>query len=60
MEDLEAVKRLFQESKGRFLKLFNNSPVCMSMTTTTLDKRVYVRVNEKFLEKFGYTESEYI
>ena len=32
----------------------------MSMTTTTLGKRMYVRVNKKFLEKFGYDESEII
>jgi PAS domain S-box-containing protein len=30
------------------------------MTTTTLGKRVYVRVNKKFLEKFGFSEVEVI
>jgi PAS domain S-box-containing protein len=32
----------------------------MSMTKTTLDKRTYVRVNQKFLEKFGYTEEDIV
>lgn len=32
----------------------------MSMTKTNLDKRTYVRVNKKFLDKFGYTEEEII
>lgn len=32
----------------------------MSMTTTTLGRRVYVRVNKRFLEKFGWSESEIV
>jgi PAS domain S-box-containing protein len=58
--DLESAIRLFKDSRAGLLTLFNNSPVCMSMTTTTLGKRTYVRVNQKFLEKFGYTEDEII
>jgi PAS domain S-box-containing protein len=60
IEDLGAAIKLFHESRTGFLKLFNNSPVCMSMTTTNLGRRVYVRVNKKFLERFGYTEEETI
>lgn len=60
VNDLRSAIKLFKESRAGFLKLFNNSPVCMSMTTTTLEKRVYVRVNQKFLEKFGYSETEII
>jgi len=60
LEDLAIVTKLFKESRAGFLQLFNNSPVCMSMTTTTLGKRVYVRVNKKFLEKFEFDESEII
>ncbi len=60
IEDLNTATRLFKESRAGFLKLFNNSPVCMSMTTTNLGKRVYVRVNQKFIEKFGFNESEII
>ncbi len=32
----------------------------MSMTSTNLGQRRYVRVNKKFLEKFGYSEEEII
>jgi PAS domain S-box-containing protein len=58
IQDLGTAIRLFKESREGFVKLFNNSPVCMSMTTTTLGKRTYVRVNKRFLEKFGWTEAE--
>lgn len=57
INDLAVAKKLFSESKTGFLKLFNNNAVCMSMTDV---KRTYVRVNKKFLEKFGYKESEVI
>jgi len=60
IDDLDSAVRLFQESRVGFLTLFNNSPICMSMTTTALGKRTYVRVNKKFLEKFGFTEAEII
>jgi PAS domain S-box-containing protein len=60
ISDLTLATKLFSESRAGFLTLFNNSPVCMSMTSTTLGKRVYKRVNNKFLEKFGYAESEII
>ncbi|MBI3517929.1 MAG: PAS domain S-box protein [Bacteroidetes bacterium] len=60
INDLDVAIQFFNESRSGFLKLFNNSPVCMSMTTTTLGKRSYRRVNQKFLEKFGYTEEEII
>ncbi|HVD98899.1 MAG TPA: ATP-binding protein [Cytophagaceae bacterium] len=60
IDNLEVATRLFRESRAGFFQLFNNSPVCMSMTTTNLGKRTYVRVNKKFLEKFMYAESEII
>lgn len=60
IDDLGQAIKLFKESRDGFLKLFNNSAVCMSMTTTNLEKRAYVRVNKKFLERFGYEESEII
>jgi PAS domain S-box-containing protein len=60
IEDLDTATRLFRESRTVFLTLFNNSPVCMSMTTTTLGRRIYVRVNKSFLEKFGFSEQEII
>jgi len=57
IEDLNLAKRLFMESRAGLIKLFNNSPVCMSMTSP---QRVYVRVNKKFKEKFGYTDEEVV
>ena len=60
VDDLNSAIRLFRESRDGFVKLFDNSPVCMSMTTTTLGTRKYVRVNKKFLEKFGWTEEEIV
>lgn len=60
IDDFNSAVRLFRESREGFVKLFNTSPVCMSMTTTTLGKRTYVRVNEKFRSTFGFTEEEII
>ncbi len=60
IDDLATAIRLFKESREGFVKLFDNSPVCMSMTTTTLGQRRYVRVNKKFLERFGWTEEEIV
>ncbi len=60
VENLDTARKLFKESRAGLLTLFNNSPVCMSMTTTAPGKRTYVRVNKKFLETFGYAESDII
>lgn len=60
VDNLETARKLFHESREGFLRLFDKSPVCMSMTTTTLGNRVYVRVNKRFIEIFGFQESEII
>lgn len=60
VNDLGRAIKLFRESRDGFLKLFDNSPVCMSMTTTTLGRRTYVRVNKRFLDIFGFDEKEII
>jgi PAS domain S-box-containing protein len=60
VNDLGRAIKLFRESRDGFLKLFDNSPVCMSMTTTTLGRRTYVRVNKRFLDIFGFGEKEII
>lgn len=60
INDLDTANRLLKESREGFLKLFNNSPICMSMTTVDPLKRVYVRANKKFLETFGFSESEIV
>ena len=59
-DSLDLAVQLLRESRTAFLQLFHSSPVCMSMTTTDPGKRVYVRVNRAFLEKFGFTEAEII
>jgi PAS domain S-box-containing protein len=58
IEDIAVAKKLIKESVDGFLKLFDNSPTCMSITS--MGRRTYVRVNKKFLERFGYVEEEII
>ena len=60
VENLDVAKQLLKESRTGFLTLFNNSPICMSMTTAMPGKRTYVKVNTSFLEKFGYAEEDII
>jgi PAS domain S-box-containing protein len=60
INDLTLAKRLFEESRDAFIMLFDNSPVCMSMTAVSPDKRTYFRVNRKFVEIFGFSEAEII
>ncbi len=60
IENLDLATQLLEESRSGFLKLFHNSPICMSMTSTNLGKRTYAMVNKKFLEKFGFDETEII
>ena len=57
-ENLESVSKLLKECQQGFLTLFDSSPSCMSMTT--VKDRSYIRINDKFLEKFGYSENEMI
>jgi PAS domain S-box-containing protein len=58
IDDLSTAVRLFKESRSAFLQLFDASPIGMSMTTMKVDNRVYVRVNKKFVEIFGFAEEE--
>jgi len=60
IDDLEVAKQLIKESREGFITLFNNSPICMSMTSTDPLRRVYVRANKKFIETFGFSEQEII
>ncbi|HSZ71760.1 MAG TPA: ATP-binding protein [Cytophagaceae bacterium] len=57
IKSLDQAVKLLQESRKGFLQLFDNSPICMSMTTP---QRRYKKVNHAFLEKFNYTEDEII
>jgi PAS domain S-box-containing protein len=58
--NLNEAKKLLIESRDAFFTLFNNSPICMSMTSVTPEKRIYFRANKKFAEIFGYAEQEII
>lgn len=60
IDTLDKAIQLFRESRTGFVKLFNSSPVCMSMTTTDLGRRVYARVNQRFTDIFGFEEAEII
>jgi len=57
IKDLDIATKLVKESRTGFLKLFNSSPVCMSITTP---ERVFVKANKKFMERFQYSEKEII
>ena len=60
INDLLSAKKMLHESREAFMLLFNNSPICMSMTSVTPEKRVYHKVNKKFMEVFGYTEADIV
>jgi len=53
---LDEANRLMKQSQESFLKLFDYSPACMSLTTA--GSRSYVKVNKRFVEIFGFTEEE--
>ncbi len=54
---LDLANSLIEEYNTNLFKLFTIGPACM--TLTTMD-RVFVKVNKKFLDLFGYEESEII
>jgi len=54
---LKEAKKMILENLKSFDKLFNCSPACMSLTTPG---RTYVKVNSKFLERFGYLKEEVV
>ena len=60
IDNLDTARSLLKESREGFVKLFENSPICMSMTTTNPEKRVYVRANKKFIETFGFSQEEIV
>ncbi|HTA82514.1 MAG TPA: ATP-binding protein [Bacteroidia bacterium] len=60
IDNLDIARKLFKQSRDGFIKLFDNSPICMSMTTTDPQRRVYIRANKKFIETFGFSEKEII
>lgn len=58
VRNLEVTTKLFKESLDDFFKLFDSSP--SAMTITDVKKATFVKVNEKFVEFFGYQKEEVI
>jgi PAS domain S-box-containing protein len=57
INDFNHAGKLTQDGIDGFFKIFNNSPACMSLTNL---EREFVKVNTKFIEKFGFKESNII
>ncbi len=57
VDNLEIAEKVIQGNLETFLAVFDSSPACMSITT--LERR-YVRVNKRFVEIYGFDESEVV
>ncbi|MNJ97469.1 Stage II sporulation protein E (SpoIIE) [compost metagenome] len=57
IDNLEMAEKVIQGNLDSFLTLFDSSPACMSITT---EDRIYVRVNKRFIEIYGFDEVEII
>ena len=55
---LEVTAKLFKESLDDFFKIFDSSP--SAMTITDIPNANFIKVNEKFVEFFGYQKEEVI
>lgn len=58
VHNLKTTKKLFKESLDDFFKLFDSSPSAMAITD--IRRLKFVKVNEKFVEFFGYKKEEVI
>jgi two-component system cell cycle sensor histidine kinase/response regulator CckA len=58
MDDMRAVQQTLRQSEERFSKIFQASPVAISITT--FDDGRFVDANESFLNLLGYQRSEII
>ena len=58
VNNLKVATKLIKESIADYSKLFHSSPA--GMTITGIEKGTFVKVNEKFLEIFGYRKEEII
>lgn len=50
-------EKVIQGNMDSFLTMFDSSPACMSITT---EDRIYVRINKRFVEIYGFEEAEVI
>lgn len=57
VDNLEMAEKVIQGNLESLLAMFDSSPACMSITT---EDRTFVRVNKRFLEIYGFEESEVI
>ena len=58
VHNLKTTTKLFKESLDDFFKLFESSPSAMAITD--IRRLKFVKVNEKFVEFFGYKKEEVI
>lgn len=56
-DDLETAETIIKENLDSLLTMFHSNPSCMSITT---EDRIYVEVNERFQEIYGFEKSEII
>ncbi len=57
LDSLEMAEKVVQGNLETLLAMFDSSPACMSITT---EERIFVRVNRRFLEIYGFDEHEVI
>lgn len=55
--NLEMAEKVIQGNLESFFALFDSSPACMSITT---EDRIYIKINKRFLEIYGFEEEEII
>ncbi|MES2555746.1 MAG: PAS domain-containing sensor histidine kinase [Bacteroidota bacterium] len=56
-DNLEMAEKVIQGNLESLLAMFDSSPACMSITT---EDRIFVRINKRFIEIYGFEESEVI
>lgn len=57
VHNLETAEKVIQGNLESFLMMFDSSPACMSITT---EDRIFVRINKRFIEIYGFDEAEVI
>lgn len=57
VDNLEMAEKVIQGNLESLLAMFDSSPACMSITT---EDRIFVRINKRFVEIYGFEEDEVI